>query len=205
MMENKLQELTRKLYDEGLEKGRADADKLISDAKAEAQKILSEARAEAEGIVGQARKKAEEVEKNTLTEISLAGRQAVSKIKSEIASLIVARTTSEGPKASTIDPPFLRETPVAVARNWNGADSGKVELQALLPEDAREKLDAAFSKSAKELLDAGIEVGWSKEVKTGFKVGAKDGGYYISFTDADLEALLGEYLREKVYQLLFKA
>lgn len=205
MMENKLQELTRKLYDEGLEKGRADADKLISDAKAEAQKILSEARAEAEGIVGQARKKAEEVEKNTLTEISLAGRQAVSKIKSEIASLIVARTTSEGVKAATLDPAFLREMLVAVARNWNGADSGKVELQALLPEDAREKLDAAFSKSAKELLDAGIEVGWSKEVKTGFKVGAKDGGYYISFTDADLEALLGEYLREKVYQLLFKA
>ncbi len=205
MMENKLQELTRKLYDEGLEKGRADADKLISDAKAEAQKILSEARAEAEGIVGQARKKAEEVEKNTLTEISLAGRQAVSKIKSEIASLIVARTTSEGVKASTLDPAFLREMLVAVARNWNGADSGKVELQALLPEDAREKLDAAFSKSAQALLDAGIEVGWSKEVKTGFKVGAKDGGYYISFTDADLEALLGEYLREKVYQLLFKA
>ena len=28
-MENKLQELTRKLYDEGLEKGRADADKLV--------------------------------------------------------------------------------------------------------------------------------------------------------------------------------
>ena len=58
---------------------------------------------------------------------------------------------------------------------------------------------------APALLDAGIEVGWSREVKTGFKIGAKEGGYYISFTDADLEALLGEYLRDKVYQLLFKA
>ena len=41
-MENKLQELTQKLYDEGLEKGRAEAGKLISDARAEAQKILAE-------------------------------------------------------------------------------------------------------------------------------------------------------------------
>ena len=50
-MENKLQELTQKLYDEGLEKGRAEAGKLISDARAEAQKILAEAQAQADGIV----------------------------------------------------------------------------------------------------------------------------------------------------------
>lgn len=204
-MENKLQELTQKLYDEGLEKGRAEAGKLISDARAEAQKILAEAQAQADGIVRAARTKAEDVEKNTLTEIALAGRQAVSKIKSEIAGAIVAKATGGSVKSASLDPEFIREMLVSVAKNWNGADSGKVTLQALLPEDARAKLDAAFAKSAKSLLDAGIEVGWSKSVKTGFKVGAREGGYYISFTDADLEALLGEYLREKVYQLLFKA
>ena len=42
-------------------------------------------------------------------------------------------------------------------------------------------------------------------MKTGFKVGAKEGGYYLSFSDADMEALLGEYLREKVSRMLFKA
>ena len=204
-MENKLQELTQKLYDEGLEKGRAEAGKLISDARAEAQKILAEAQAQADGIVRAARTKAEDVEKNTLTEIALAGRQAVSKIKSEIAGAIVAKATGKSVKSASLDPEFIREMLVSVAKNWNGADSGKVTLQALLPEDARAKLDAAFAKSARALLDAGIEVGWSKSVKTGFKVGAREGGYYISFTDADLEALLGEYLREKVYQLLFKA
>ena len=204
-MENKLQELTRKLYDEGLEKGRADADKLVSEARAKAQTIVSEAEAQAAEIVRKAQTKAEDVEKNTLTEISLAGKQAVSKIKSEIASLIVAKSIGEGVKAAALDATFIREMLVSVAKNWNGADSGKVELQALLPEDARAQLDAAFAKSAKTLLDAGVEVGWAKEMKTGFKVGAKEGGYYISFTDADLEALLGEYLRDKVYQLLFKA
>lgn len=204
-MENKLQELTRKLYDEGLEKGRADADRLIADAKAQAQKILAEAEARAAEIVRQAETRAEDVEKNTMTEISLAGRQAVSKIKSEIASLIVARSTADGVKSAALDPRFLEEMLVAVARNWNGADAGKVSLQALLPEEAREKLDKAFAASARTLLDAGIEVGWSGDVKSGFKIGPKEGGYYISFTDADLEALLGEYLRDKVYQLLFKA
>ncbi len=94
---------------------------------------------------------------------------------------------------------------LSVAKIWNGADGGKVELKALLPEADRAKLDEAFGKSAQELLSAGIEVGYSKEVKTGFKVGAKEGGYYISFSDADFDALLGEYLREKVSDMLFKA
>ena len=204
-MENKLQQLTQKLYDEGLEKGRAEADRLVADAKTQAAKIVAEAQAQAEELVRKAQAKAEDVEKNTLTEIALAGKQAVARIKSEIAELIVAKAAGAGVKEAALDPAFIKEMLLAVAKNWNGADAGKVELKALLPDGERAKLDAAFEQSAKELLAAGIEVGYSKEVKTGFKVGAKEGGYYISFSDADMEALLGEYLREKVSRMLFKA
>ncbi len=204
-MENKLQELTQKLYDEGLEKGRAEADRLVAEAREQAAKIVAEAEARAAAAVAEAEAKAEDVSKNTLTEIALAGRQAVAKIKTEIASMIVAKSISAGVKQAGMDPEFIKEMLLAAARNWNGADAGRVSLQALLPEEARERLDAAFGKSAGELLAAGIEVGYSKEVRTGFRVGAKEGGYYISFSDADLEALLGEYLREKVSQMLFKA
>ena len=204
-MENKLQELTQKLYDEGLEKGRTEADRLVAQAKDDASRIVAEARAEAEAIVKQAQAKAEDVEKNTMTEISLAGKQAVAKIKSEIASMVVAKSTAAGVKEAVVDPAFIQEMLLSVAKNWNGAAAGKVELKALLPEADRTKLDQAFAKSAQELLAAGIEVGYSKEVKTGFKVGAKDGGYYISFSDADFDALLGEYLRAKVADMLFKA
>lgn len=204
-MENKLQELTRKLYDEGLEKGRAEAERLVADAKTRAAKIEADARAQAENVLRQAQAKAEDVEKNTLTEIALAGKQAVARIKSEIAGMIVAKSIDAGVKEAAIDPAFIKEMLLAVAKNWNGADAGKVELQALLPESERAKLDEAFGKVAKELLAAGIEVGYSKEVRTGFKVGAKDGGYYISFSDADFDALMREYLREKVAHLLYEA
>ena len=197
-MENKLQQLTQKLYDEGLEKGRAEADRLVAEAKKEAAKIVAEARAQAEDIVRKAQDKAEDVEKNTMTEISLAGKQAAAKIKSEIAAMIVAKSTAAGVREAVMDPAFIKEMLLSVAKNWNGADAGKVELKALLPEADRAKLDEAFGKSAQELLSA-------NEVKTGFKVGAKERGYYISFSDADFDALLGEYLREKVSDMLFKA
>ena len=157
------------------------------------------------GVQGRAGFHLGEVNGNEFRQIALAGKQAAAKIKSEIASMIVAKATAAGVKEAALDPAFIKEMLLAVAGNWNGADAGKVELKALLPEAERTKLDAAFGKSARELLAAGIEVGYSKEVKSGFKVGAKDGGYYISFSDADFDALLGEYLREKVSDMLFKA
>ncbi|MBR5844919.1 MAG: hypothetical protein IKY65_01490 [Rikenellaceae bacterium] len=202
-MENKLQELTRKLYDEGLEKGRADADKLVADAKAEAARLVAEAKAEAEAIVKAAEAKAEDLRKNSMAEISLAGKQAVAKLKEQVAEMIIAKSTVEGVKAANLDAEFVKKMLIEVAHNWNGASSDNVSLSAMLPEAAKAELDAAMEKSAKELLAAGVEVGYSKNVKSGFKVGAKNGGYYISFSDEDFNALLGEYLRDKVAALIF--
>ena len=106
-MEDKLQQLTRKLYDEGLEKGRAEAERLVNEAKAEAAKIVAEARAEAESIVKKAEARAADAEKNAMTEIALAGKQAVAKIKSEIASMIVAESVAPAVKSAAMDPAFI--------------------------------------------------------------------------------------------------
>ena len=201
MGNTKLQQLTDKLYQEGLEKGRAEADNLVATAKNEAQKIVAEAEARAAKIVADAESKAADIEKNAMTEISLAGKQAVAKIKAEIETLIVAKTTAEGVKKANLDAEFIKEMLLAVAKNWN--NGAKAELKALLPEAKKAELGKAFDAAAKSLLAEGVEVGFSSEVKSGFKVGEKNGGYYISFSDESFAALLNDYLREKVAQLIF--
>lgn len=201
-MENtKLQQLTDKLYQEGLEKGRAEADNLVAAAKNEAQKIVAEAEARAAKIIAEAEDKAADVEKNAMTEISLAGKQAVAKIKAEIESLIVAKATTAGVKSANLDAAFIKDMLLAVAKNWN--NGAKVELTALLPEAKKAELDKSFEAVAKSLLAEGVELGFAADVKSGFKVGEKQGGYYISFSDEAFEALLSGYLREKVAKLLF--
>ena len=47
-MENKIQELTEKIYAEGVEKGKAEADRLVCEAKESAAEIVRKAQAEAE-------------------------------------------------------------------------------------------------------------------------------------------------------------
>ena len=203
MENNKLQELTQKLYNDGLEKGRSEAERLVAEAKQEAAKIVADARAEADAISKAAEDRAEDIAKNAMTEITLAGRQAVSKIKTEIAEAIIMKSTGEAVKAAVVDASFVKDMLLAVANNWNST-TAEVSLEALLPEDKRAELDVAIQKSAAELLKAGVEVGYSKQVKHGFKVGEKNGGYYISFTDESFDALFKEYLREKVSNMLYK-
>ena len=56
-MENKIQELTDKIYREGVEKGNEEAQRLIANAQEEAKKIIEDARKEAESIVNSSRNK----------------------------------------------------------------------------------------------------------------------------------------------------
>lgn len=204
-MDNKLEQLTRKLFEEGLSKGRSEGERILADARTRAAGIVAEAEEKARAIARKADADAEEMRKNTMTELSLAGREAVAKIKNEIATLITTRSVEGGVKQAGLSPEFVKEMLLAVARNWNGASSEKVSLEALLPAEKQKELEAAMQKSAVELLAAGVEVGYSKDVRTGFKVGEKNGGYYIGFSDENFEALLGEYLREKVANILYGA
>ena len=203
MENNKLQELTQKLYNDGLERGRAEAERLVAEAKESAAQIIADAKAEAEAIAKAAEDRAEDVAKNAMTEIALAGRQAMTKIKAELAEAVIMKTTGAAVKSATMDAAFVKDMLLAMANNWTSS-TVDVSLKALLPEEKRAELDKVMQVSVAELAKAGIEVGYTKDIKTGFKLGEKNGGYYIAFTDESFDALLKEYLREKVSNLLFK-
>lgn len=200
-MENKkLQELTEKLYTEGITKGREDAERMVAEAEQKAAAIVAEAEKSAAATIKAAEAKAEEIKKNNQTEVALATRQAVAALKEQIAGLVVAKSVAPAVHATTIDPEFVKEMLLGIARSWNGE---RVELEATLPAELKAGLEADAEGAVKALLAEGVEVGYSEKVKSGFKVAPKEGGYYISFTDEDFAALLSEYLKEKIVKMLF--
>ena len=81
-MENKIQELTDKIYREGVEKGNEEAQRLIANAQEEAKKIIEDAHKEADSIVAASRKSADELADNTKSELKLFSGQAVNALKS---------------------------------------------------------------------------------------------------------------------------
>lgn len=200
-MENKkLQELTEKLYAEGLSKGRQEAEAMVAEAEAKAAKLVAEAEAKAAEIVKAAELKAAELKKNNETEVALSTRQVIAALKENITNLVVAKSSAPAVHAALLDVEFVKEMLLAVARGWNGE---RVALEAILPAEMKTKFEAEAEGAVKALLNEGVEVGYSEKVKSGFKVAPKEGGYYISFTEADFSALLAEYLKEKVTKMLY--
>ncbi len=199
-MENKLDQLTRKLYEQGLSKGKEEGETLLENAKKEADKILADAKAEAEQIIAKAKAQAEERSSNAKTELALASQQSVAELKSRIEALVTASVLQKPLDGALLDADFVKKLLLEIASKWD-AGSNKAELSALLPDD--KKFKDAFAGNVKELLDKGIDVKFGNKVRSGFRIAPKQGGYYISFTEEDFLALLSDYLRPKLSEILF--
>ncbi len=196
-MNNKLQELTEKIYVEGVEKGKTEAAELVAKAETEAKAIITKAKAEAEKITADALKKASELEKNTKSELKLFAEQSVNAIKTEIANLLSDKIASDSVKAATTDKVFMQKTIAALVEQW--AKDGQVTIEA---KDAKALTDY-FMTNAKDLLNKGVSINEVKGFKTDFAIAPAKGGYKITFGDDEFIAYFKEFLRPKLVELLF--
>ena len=201
-MNNKLQELTDKLYNEGLSKGQREADEIVGKAKSEAENILRKAAEEAEATINTAKKQAAEISANAAAEIKLAGRQAVAEIKQRVETTIVAKIVAPTVNAAFDDKAFVRSL-IKIAAEKFTLDGDLSELSLLVPENMQREFADYAEKQIAAKLSKGMEIKADKQLKAGFKIGAKDGGYYIGFTDEDFNNLFADYLRPKIAALLF--
>ena len=74
---DKLQELTDRLYKEGLSKGREEGARLLEEARKQAEDIVSEARKQAEGIIAEAHRQAEDYSQKVESDLKMAGAQSL--------------------------------------------------------------------------------------------------------------------------------
>lgn len=196
-MENKIQELTDKIYREGVEKGNEESQKIIGEARKEAEKLIADARKEAEAIVENARKAANETAENTKAELKLFAGQAVNALKTEIANLLTNQSVSDTVKGFTSDKEYFNKFMLALASQWSAQEPIVISVS-----DAK-GLKAYFAKNAKDLLDKGVEITEVNGMKTLFSVSPKDGSYKVNFGEAEFENYFKAFLRPQLVELLF--
>ena len=185
-MENKIQELTDKIYREGVEKGNAEAQKLIANAQDEAKKIVEDARKEAEALA-----------ENTKSELKLFAGQAVNALKSEIATLVTDKIVTADVKAFAADKNYLNAFIVALASKWS------VNEPIVISTDDAEGLKNYFAAQAKDLLDKGVSIEQVNGNKTLFSVSPADGSYKVNFGEEEFMNYFKEFLRPQLVEMLF--
>ena len=196
-MENKIQELTDKIYREGVEKGNAEAHKLVAKAQEDANKIIDDARKEAEQILAEARKAAEELSENTKSELKLFAGQALNALKTEVVNLLTNQTVSDAVKNFTANKEFFNNFVVTLAKQWSADEPVVISVENA------EELKKYFLNNAKELLDKGVKIEEVKGSKVLFSISPADGSYKVNFGEEEFENYFKEFLRPQLVQMLF--
>ncbi len=202
-MQDKLQELTDRLYEEGLSKGRQEAEELLAKAKEEAKEIVEKAQAEADAIVRDAEKKASETRTTVEGDLKMASTQTIAALKQQVENMIITQAVARPVGAALSDEGFVKDLITMVVRAFNASNPDGIGLEVILPTAAQKELEQAFANELTETLGKGVEVKNVKGLSNGFKIGPKDGGYQISFTADDFTGLVGEYLRPASKKVLF--
>ena len=196
-MNEKLQELTNKIYQEGLEKGKKEAEEIVDNAKTEAQEIVKSAKKEAEEITGKAEKDASELKKNTESELSLSTRQSIKTIRQRISDIMVNDAVDDAVSGAFEDQDFVKSLMLKMAENWDKIEKEGRDVMFFLSEKDHKKLEGFLKKKVAEKIKGGLDINFEEGIKSGFKLGPKDGGYKLSFTDEDFKRFFEQYLRPR--------
>ena len=198
---DKLQELTQKLYEEGLAKGKQDGEALLQKAQAEAEGIVKQAKEEAEAILAKARKDAEDFKVKVEGDVKMAAQQSVQATRTDIENLVIAKVVDGTVDKAVANEDYLKGIITAVAQKFSADEPA--DLALVLPESLKAGLEPFVKNELGKLLGKGVEAAFSKKVAGGFKIGPKDGGYFVSLTDDTFKELIGSYLRPATKKLLF--
>lgn len=202
-MSKKILELTEKIYTEGIEKAKKEAELIIGKAQKEADSIINNAKKKEIEIVTNAQNQAVENITKSSTEIRLAGRQFISNLKQQINTLITTFQVEKPVNEAFENDGFMHDIILTIINNWDPKKPEELNISQLLPQKKEKKLRGFFNKKAKHLLDSGLEIKFDASIENGFKIGPKDGTYHISFTDKDFENYFKTYLKPKTKKMLF--
>ena len=201
-MQNKLQELTDKLYEEGLSKGKEEGARILEEARQEAGRILKEAQDDADAIREKAVKEAAEMKSKVESDLKMASAQTLQATRQDVEGLVIAKISDEKVSKALADPDFLKQVILAVAQRFSAQESA--DLSLVLPESLKTQLEPFVQGELAKALGQGVSASFSKKVAGGFSIGPKDGSYFISLTDETFKSLIGEYLRPVTRKFLFE-
>ena len=109
--------------------------------------------------------------------------------------------TETGVKEALGEVEFSKAVITAVAEKFSTEQS--TELEIVLPETLKAQIGPFIETQLGKQFGRGIEASFSKKIAGGFRIGPKDGGWFISMTEESFIELIGSYLRPATRKILF--
>ena len=202
-MQNKLQELTDKIYQEGVSRGNEEAEKIISGAKAESERIIRQAEKEAKTILANAEKKAEDLMEKTLSGMKMSFRHAMNALKQEVEGVITTKIVQNPVSEVFSDTAFISRIIQSTTEKW-ASSVNEQGIEILVPEEIKKEIEQYLKKGTAGTLSKGITIRPVKSMEKGFEIRPVGTEYKISVTESDFANYLKEIMRPNLIDLLFE-
>lgn len=193
-MENTLDRMVERIYQEGIGRAEDRAASIVAEAEKQAAETLSRAKAEAAQIISAAEQQAAGIKRSTQAELSGLAQHALSQLKHDIRALLAKRTLGEPLKTALSDVQFIKDLFLKLAAN-----APAQAFVVTVPETMRAELSAQLATALQAKLP-GLEIRGA-ERKSGFVVAAAGAGYEIEFSEAALSEFLAPYMKKATAEL----
>jgi V/A-type H+/Na+-transporting ATPase subunit E len=202
-MATKLEEFVARLHADGVEAGRAEAERLVLAAHARADAILKAAEARAQHRLAEVEAQVEALVAQGESELSLAARDAVLHLRATLMSSLET-LLRQATGTALADPAVLTDLLKSVVLAYARADArGARHIEIAVPEGLRQPLEEALlqelaASAAGETLRVDVK---GELAEAGFEYRIDEGGTVEVTTEAVLEVLKG-LVRPTMYRLL---
>ena len=202
-MQESVQALTEKIYQEGIAKAENEGQEIVKEAKEKARKIVSKAEEKANEIVANAEKRAADLKTKVDAELRLSARQAIGMLKQRITDLLIWEVTSEPIDEAFENTEFITDLIEKLVDFWLANFGEEEHLRILLPEKDYARFQDFLKARSKKLLTEGLTIEFKGKMKNGFQIEAENNGFKVSFTADDFENYFRTFARPRTYKLLF--
>lgn len=199
-MDQKLEALTRKLYEEGVQKAESEAQRILAQARKEADAIRLQAERQSVDMLAKARDESAALQRRTRSELHMMSTQARERLRQELESLLTARIVEQPVRESLKDQDLVRQMILDIARHLRTGPDDTLSLA--LPEETARAWGESLRQRLQEELGRGVALHPAPGLKGGFQIGREGQHFRLSFTEEDFQAYLGQFLSREFQDLI---
>lgn len=193
-MENTLERLVDRIYQEGISRADDRAASIVSAAEAQAKEIIAKAQTDAARRVQETTELTAKKLRDTQSELQGIVARAQAQLRRDISALLSHQVLNRPLSNLLSDADFLRGLIIELITKHRTDD-----LTIILPKEKREEIVTKFSAQMAEKLP-GLEISVGP-VKNGFIVKTKESGYEIEFSEESFLEFLKPLAKEATAKL----
>jgi len=203
-MHSSVEELTKKIYDEGVGKAQQQAEEIIQKAQEKGLEIVQNAEKKGDTIIENAEKAAADIKTKNETEMKLAAQQSLSNLKQQTTDLLVWEVINKPLKDAFDDKIFVQDLIKKLITSWLKHYGKEEDLTILLSEKDYLETQTYVNNNAQMLLKKGITINSNSNMTNGFQISPGKTGFKVSFTAEDFENYFKSFAKPRIAKLLFE-